>query len=232
MNQLQTQIIVHNQQLISNTDFTQIKNLYRQRCVFCEPHEKKVIFETDNFWVTLDSSPLTEGHLLIHSKDHIGCTGEVSYEIFNELEELKENVGSILNDIYGSVSFYEHGRAGHCGITYGTDEKVCHHFHLHALPLKIDVSEIIESKFDVIKPAAFSEIPQLYEEFGHYLYFENSQGDMYYFPVNGELESHFLRTVISEALGKPEKADWEKFHDLSALNRCKSNIISNFSSKY
>jgi len=43
------------------------------------------LLETDHFWVILDSSPLVEGHILIHSKGHIGCAGEVESETFPEL---------------------------------------------------------------------------------------------------------------------------------------------------
>ena len=99
IHQLKSTITVHNKELITQKDFELIKNLYKERCIFCEPDDKKVIFESPNFWVTLDSSPLVEGHLLIHSKSHIGCTGEVPNYLFHELEELKNSVGQIIKNI-------------------------------------------------------------------------------------------------------------------------------------
>ena len=125
---------LHNTSLIGQQDFIEIRSLSQKRCVFCYPHQLKVLLETDHFWVTLDSSPLVEGHILIHSKAHIGCAGEVESETFPELLEVKNQIGQIIRNIYGSVSFYEHGRAGHCGITFGTNMRVCLDFFVAVEP--------------------------------------------------------------------------------------------------
>lgn len=74
-------------------------------CVFCTPPGKKILFETANFFVTFDASPLTEGHLLIHTKDHIGCAAEVDPEQQDELLDLKTTIGRMISDIFGAVSF-------------------------------------------------------------------------------------------------------------------------------
>lgn len=76
---------LYNTSLIGQQNFLEIRSLSQRRCVFCHPNQLKTLLGTDHFWVTLDSSPLVEGHILIHSKSHIGCAGEVESETFLEL---------------------------------------------------------------------------------------------------------------------------------------------------
>lgn len=87
------------------------------KCIFCEPPKKKILVETKSFYVTYDACALLDGHAEIHTKEHIGCSAEVSEEIFDEFVNLKAWLGKLVSDIYGDVSFYEHGRAGHCSMT-------------------------------------------------------------------------------------------------------------------
>lgn len=106
-------------------------------CVFCQADEKLKIYETKNLFVLFDPYPLTEGHLMISSKCHYGCAGEIPEEFMEELSFLKEKVRLILNKVYGKTSFYEHGRAGGCMAT-DPGNRLCHHFHLHALPFSVE----------------------------------------------------------------------------------------------
>jgi diadenosine tetraphosphate (Ap4A) HIT family hydrolase len=185
-------------------------------CVFCTPPEKKVLFETEHFYVTYDASPLTEGHLLIHTKDHIGCAAEIDPEQQDELLQVKDFAATMLKDMYGYVSFYEHGRAGHCSIII--DDKICHHFHLHALPIESKVHKTIAQRFRKLKVEDYSQLPQFYEEYGTYLYFEDAEGAMHYFPIKDDLEPHYFRTVISNSLGTPERADYKTYTNLDEIN--------------
>ena len=195
------------------------------KCIFCEPPKKKILVETKSFYVTYDACALLDGHAEIHTKDHIGCSAEVSEEIFDEFVNLKAWLGKLVSDIYGDVSFYEHGRAGHCSMTI--DGVICHHFHMHALPFTNDISSRIAS--DISEPIIIKneyEILKLYEEYDQYLYFENTQGIKYFFPVNGDIPSHYLRTVIAKSIGRPERADWEHYFSRDAINNFKKAIAT------
>lgn len=199
---------------ISEAEFPDL--LVDDICVFCTPPNKKILLETPNFFVSFDASPLTEGHLLIHTKDHIGCAAEVDPDQQQELLILKSLIGRMVTDIYGSVSFYEHGRAGHCSIII--DDKICHHFHLHALPITATVNETIAERFRPLVVEDYKQLPSLYEEYGTYLYFENFKGEMYYFPVKDDLEPHYFRTIISDAIGTPDRADYKTYTNLADIN--------------
>ena len=129
--------------IIDKTEFKTILEKNKKDCLFCKPTSpKKILLETSNFYVTFDDSPLLEGHLMIHTKIHYGCCGEIPEEQFEEFIHLKTQVKNIIENLYGVCSFYEHGRAGHCSISI--DDTLCEHFHLHALPLADDISSDIE----------------------------------------------------------------------------------------
>lgn len=55
-----------NTQPISRDEFVKIQEF--TKCIFCEPPAKKILIETDNFYVTYDACALLEGHAEIHTK--------------------------------------------------------------------------------------------------------------------------------------------------------------------
>lgn len=210
-----------NTELLSRGEFTEIQEF--TKCIFCEPPRKKILTETKNFYVTYDACALLDGHAEIHTKDHIGCSAEIDQSVYDEFVELKSWLGDLITRLFGNVSFYEHGRAGHCSMT--VDGVLCHHFHMHALPFTHDISEAISK--DVSKPIILEneyEIPKLYEEYDQYLYFEDTQGIKYFFPVTKPIPSHYLRTLMANAIGQPERADWEKYFSRDAINNFKRMI--------
>jgi diadenosine tetraphosphate (Ap4A) HIT family hydrolase len=206
-----------NTDLVNDKEFNEMRDI--KECVFCKPPEKKIFAETENFYITFDASPLLEGHVDLHTKDHIGCSAEIDPEIYEEFIELKKWVGEIITDIYGQVSFYEHGRAGHCSMTLNGVE--CHHFHMHALPLNEDISAEVSKMFKPIMLEDENDIPVLYERYDQYLYFENTDGEKFFYPANKPLPSHYLRTVIANVIGKPERSDWESYGGKESLNKFK-----------
>jgi diadenosine tetraphosphate (Ap4A) HIT family hydrolase len=185
-------------------------------CLFCERESHEILFSTDNFVVGFDNFPLTEGHLLIFSKAHYGCGGDISKDILLELVAIKEKVAALLEKAYATVSFYEHGRAGHC-VSFGPDERLCHHFHLHALPLPIDISMKIDERFQRINIPFYGVIDTFFNKYGEYLFFENNKGLAGFYPVVDQIPPHFLRTLIANGLSRPERADWESFEDIDFI---------------
>jgi diadenosine tetraphosphate (Ap4A) HIT family hydrolase len=72
-----------------------------------------------------DKYPLTPGHTLIISKDHLSCYGAASGELHAELEEAAEKASGFLRSAYGNPIFmWENGVAG----------QSVHHAHLHLIP--------------------------------------------------------------------------------------------------
>ena len=102
-------------------------------CYFCDPCKGSIVQESENFIVLLDTFPIKQGHLMISSKKHYGCAGEIPNEWMLELLSLKENLRKKVEKLEGNAIFYEHGRAG-CCMSSNPDGSECNHFHLHCLP--------------------------------------------------------------------------------------------------
>lgn len=205
------------------SEYEVIRSMSNKDCVFCEPHPALMLHTTEHFSVTLDVAPLVEGHLILHSKSHWGCSGEVPAELFDELLALKELVRDRLATAYGPVSFYEHGRAGHC-LNDGPEHRLCHHFHLHAVPVTGNVSHVLRQQLRETDVASYRNMPDLYDRFGVYLYYEDPDGQKYFYPASTEIPRHFLRSVVSEHIGHPDRANWREYTNLAFVNSARERL--------
>jgi hypothetical protein len=97
---------------------------------------------------------------------------------------------------------------------------------LHVLAIDVDIKPEVEKLLEGITVDDFKKLIDLYDRHGHYLYFEDNKANMTFFPASGELVSHYLRTVISEALKTPQKADWQNYSNLSELNLAKEKFYN------
>ena len=94
---------------------------------------------------------------------------------------------------------------------------------MHALPLKNDISETIQEKFERTEIKDFSGITKLYEQFDQYLYFENEKSKNFYI-VPGDIPNHYLRTVVADAIDFPERANWESSTNVEWINLFKAKL--------
>lgn len=196
------------------------QGLYDRNCFFCHGDPSRLVMKTDNFSVLHDRSPVLEGHLLIYTHLHYGCAGELCADLLEELCEIRTTLTQRVVEIYGAAAYYEHGKAGHC-MQYGPEETICHHFHLHILPYRGSIAECLANRFPQIELDDYRKLPSLFDRHGHYLYFEESSGRKLFYPVAEDLESHYLRTLISNASNHPERADWENYQNFTLLQNAK-----------
>jgi diadenosine tetraphosphate (Ap4A) HIT family hydrolase len=112
-------------------------------CVFCEPREELIIEKSEHFIVLHDPFPLMPGHIMITSKEHFGCAGEIPENWFLELTSLKSKFSKKIKSDFRHISLYEHGRAGVCHAQDidEADPNSCNHFHLHILPLEQNIQQ-------------------------------------------------------------------------------------------
>lgn len=199
-------------------------------CLFCEPSEAITIEQTEHFRVIIDPFPVVPGHVMITSQAHYGCAGEIPPELQLELIALREYLRSELQGHAGPCIFYEHGRAG-CCLPKNKNNLKCDHFHLHCLPLDICIQQHLKNKYKCIRITNYSEIMDLFFQFGDYLYFEESDGSMLFFPTAGAfVEPHLLRTLLCYAIGAPERSNWQAYHDpkIFVQSHAMINNIMNF----
>ena len=136
-----------------------------------------------------------------------------------ELIEVKAEVARRIAATYGYISFYEHGRAGHCSAN-----AECNHFHLHALPVTCSIVEPLAVRYRRMPLTNYGAITDTFERFGDYLYFEDTRGAMSFFPATSTVESHLLRTLIASAIGAPDRANWEEMRDPAMVDTARTRL--------
>lgn len=175
-------------------------------CMFCDVDGGLILAQTDNFYLIRDRYPILEGHLMVISKGHYGCMGEIPIPLFNEIEALRGEAEAYYEGKKYIV--YEHGRAGHC-VKLSGSQVTCHHFHLHFVPLDVNIHPVLIERYVAKKTTSTSHVPELYNRFGEYLYFENSLREGFYYPATQHVESHLLRTLVCIAADLVHRSDWE-----------------------
>ena len=86
-----------------------------------------------------------EGYLLICTKLHRSCCGDIPIEQIPEFIKLKDITKKVFQKVYNKKSiFYEHGQTGVC-MRHIIDnmQNHCYHAHLHALPCEVDIFDLI-----------------------------------------------------------------------------------------
>jgi diadenosine tetraphosphate (Ap4A) HIT family hydrolase len=193
----------------------EIRDMYRQGCVFCAPHPVLYLGGTEHFGLTADVAPLTAGHLVLHAREHVGCAGEVDAGLVPELVALRHAVRRMLTRRFAAVTFFEHGRAGSC-LSDGPEHRLCHHMHIHAIPGEHDLTSQLDPRFDRLPIDRYEDIGDLYAVSGHYLHVESADGTMAFYPVSDSIERHLLRTCVARSILRLERADWQ-WHSEPAL---------------
>jgi hypothetical protein len=147
---------------------------------------------------------------------HIPGLLDLKTEQLEELKKAKRSVRSILEGIYGSCMFVEHGHHGHL-----RDEEHCSHAHLHVLPIAVDLHKIFRERHYREEVADYGAVNYIANE---YMFFENAMGESSFYRVEPPPEKRFTRRVILKEIGQPqERANWEEFRrpDVIADTRLK-----------
>jgi hypothetical protein len=133
--------------------------------------------------------------------------GEIPLSRFEQIEFLQKEAERFF--AHRPYVNYEHGRAGHCVKLKGS-QVTCHHFHLHFVPLQVDILSSLPLNFTPRRISKPIDVRFFYERLGEYLFFENSSRESFFCPAHGAVAPHLLRTLVCEAAGLSERSDWER----------------------
>ena len=143
-------------------------------CLFCNNPEH-VVAETDNFYIKVGKSIITEGHVMIISKEHLKAIFAMNDSLLNEFTALKDKLTKFLQDRYFDPFIVEHG---------GVMQSVFHG-HMHFVPRKSNfydeqdqfknmvedyLKEHKEIKYENIND--LNRVLDIFKEDNEYLYFE------------------------------------------------------------
>lgn len=208
-------------------------------CVYCQELEtgfleiggsnwgNRIVFETDNFVVFPGLGPIVEGYLLIASKDHYMGLGNVPTELYSELESVQTKVRSILTQNYTPPLFFEHGpvsrmNKGGCCIE---------HAHLHALPVKVDITSELTHSFHHSIITSYDALKTQFQKGVPYFFYETNTGERHLFAVQESVPSQYIRKLIAQKVGKPERADWQSYLELEEVVRTAQTLKAAFANR-
>jgi len=178
-------------------------------CPFCnrEMFKERIIAETNNFYIVATLGQITDGgHVLIVSKEHLRCVGDMPHELLGDFSFWVDFTSKVLSFEYGvrplDITVFEHGITG----------QTVPHAHVHIVPARMDFTLNVRKDFPTTKLWTY----HAWEEVAHYfrkkeehyllrkrspatfdVLWDNSAPDMY------------LRTVLAKTLGVPERANWK-----------------------
>lgn len=182
-------------------------------CLFCrifrtqksqrEWHDQ-ILYERDGIAVLPGVGAQREGYLLIVPRVHAFSCAELSKQDLARLEDVKEEVAHVLNQVYGPCVFFEHGACAHERRAGGCID----HVHVHALPIEAPIVELANRE----RSFAPLDGDDGLEEWIHkpYVAIQDQAGGM--FIADGEkAPGQFMRRVIDKAIGEPGEWDFEVY---------------------
>lgn len=176
------------------------------RCPFCDRGalEDRLILESPNFAVIPTKGQILDGYTLLIPKRHTICFGDLSESEMDEAVMLLERVRNAVTAAYGQPPIvFEHGVVG----------QTVRHAHLHVVPTAVDLLARIVADFpDYQRVSTLAAVQETFQREGPYLYYENAKGEKHVFRIFKWPQ--YLRLVLAEEVGHPERGDWKKMDPL------------------
>ncbi|MBI2624914.1 MAG: HIT domain-containing protein [Candidatus Nealsonbacteria bacterium] len=176
-------------------------------CVFCDraKFEERIVGENEYFFIVATLGQISNGgYVLLIPKRHVCCLGAMEEYEVEYLEAAQKKISAALSKEYtvGSLTVFEHGILG----------QTIKHAHLHYLPEACSITERIRRGFpgnEISIILSLSELQRLYKEKQEpYLFWTDSGREMNVCWNPFSVPPQYLRLIIAEALGRPERGNW------------------------
>jgi diadenosine tetraphosphate (Ap4A) HIT family hydrolase len=167
-------------------------------------YARRVLYESAELALLPSLGPLTPGHSLLCPKRHARSCAELPARLDAEFARVKAELRAQLTELYDAeVHVFEHGVA-----TAGT-RTVCtvDHAHLHLVPLPRGLADLEPAGSWFRCEPSLSDLRTRVAG-REYIYYETPAGVSWLRADGAETESQFMRKVIAERLGRPERWDW------------------------
>src|SRR3989338_247834 len=185
-------------------------------CSFCDirQFEERLIAEVDGFYVIATLGQITDGgYVLLFPVEHTPCMGALPNEKAEVSDRLIAKIAFAIVAEYrtklpfGSlmpITLFEHGIVG----------QTVKHAHLHFIPTVLDLTPRIRVDFpdSVVKELQWAgQLEVSYRNNPRpYLYWVTGKAEDVAERVcwNTPAPLQYLRVIVAEALGRPERANW------------------------
>lgn len=186
-------------------------------CSYCDRIDPLILYRGKSFYVTAAIGSFLPGYIQLCSNHHrTSATGILEAER-EEFRKLSLAIRKCFFEVYGNYGIgFEHGQAGTCMWKENHINSLCHHMHIHFLPIELDIHDTIRSYFgeftDVIDIDDMVKIRTNVLCGAPYLFFSPHPNQGYMYDVsNREVPRQFLRRCVAEKMDIPEKADWQMY---------------------
>lgn len=178
----------------------------KEKCIFCsyESIKEDILFESENFFVKVGVGILSPGHVMLITKKHFICFGELPVFLHKEFLTLKERIADKIASLFSKPVIYEHG-------IYSQSVK---HAHIHFVPSETESYKLESMKraFNYLKSMKVNdifEIKNIYKKEMSYFYLEEN-GCKWIFHTKGLPEKKYdFRKEFAKLTGLHGLADWQ-----------------------
>lgn len=194
-------------------------------CSYCDKIDELIIYRGKHFYITLAIGSYMAGYIQLCSYKHRTSVTGLYKDEYGEFEMLSEVIRRSFYRAYGNYGIcFEHGQAGTCLWRENHVNSLCHHMHIHFLPVVIDIHDDIKKLYpNFIVVHNLEEMVKFRQDVlcaEPYLFFSIVPENGYMYNIAGcEVPRQFLRRCISEKLGILEKADWQEYPGIEYFNQ-------------
>lgn len=166
--------------------------------------------EKGDFVVVPGVGPLTEGYVMALPRQHYRSIAEVPLDQLRVLDQLKNDIVERISSCYCPPIVFEHGtgksRAGSC----------IEHAHLHLMAVKEDLLSALQARFKLRKLDGLMALSDARRSSSSYLYFEDQSRSAYFAEVEA-LPSQYVRRIVAEGIGRPDRWDYAAFPEYDLI---------------
>lgn len=175
-------------------------------CVFCDrsKFEERLCGETKDFWIIATLGQITDGgYVLLVPKRHVECIGAMEVPEIDLLMTAGEQIWYALSSEYQApaITIFEHGIVG----------QSIKHAHIHFIPEVCNLTEKVQNDFpenQIVRVNFVHGLQDLYKKKPEPYLFWIDVSLMANVCWNPPAPPQYLRVVVAEALGVPERANW------------------------
>jgi len=159
-------------------------------CDFCNPSDlsKRLVCEYEDSYLVSDAYPVTAGHLLMLSKEHLLSFGEMRLDALSRLQGEIIKISEALRGIKSKLIVFEHGNQN----VNKSGKPSVDHAHIHLIPTSDLQRHLPASK----KRGVFLDLPHYLSQHSYYFYWD-VVNNISYWGNASEIESQFIRKIVA-----------------------------------
>ena len=183
-------------------------------CIFCrrENIKDEILWESENFFVKVGIGLLAPGHVMVISKAHYSCFGELPPQLKDEFLWVKSQVHEKVSSLFSEPIVYEHG----------IYSQSVNHAHMHFVPAKtgpypfFNMHKKIFSSLPSEKVDSAHSVAEALRKYGSYIFLEEEGSAWIYNTQHAAPQAFTFRKEFGRLSGLTGLIDWRLLsgHDL------------------